>query len=449
MLAREGTAPGARVQRGGTHFQTFLKQKVPTSVPASNPSDKEAVISAWLLDQNVYEIAQFLGDETFQPDFAHMERLPSLGVDLDAVRHFLTGLGAPGPQRSQEERLVWLSQFISNIPKKLTFAIAAHTSAGGKQTSVIEWGGLTPWGAGTGVVLAMSSGGVPQGSDAGGDPLWMKQIEQHIAHGGGSTIWVRGHLLNYDLGGPGLDYNMVPLTGKKGKTAGGNDANGEHFTAVENRAKQILDDVVKGKAAAGRYVVIPEYNRPARLATGRVRGEADQLNQILRNAHQLRSAALMAQGAGVVTKQYDAAHTSRGANVPVPTPSVQDQADQLAILDLEQAGKRALGALRTAGDPLASAVDTQLDRAILEASVGGKDPDGFSPYDLLAALQGNAETWEAEDRYAPTALNVELKWTLPSAPTVAQGPVVNPIPITLPTDPAKVWFRSKKTSEIA
>ena len=449
VLARQGSVGDARVQRVGTHFQTFLKQKDPGSVPATTPASKERAISAWLLDQNVYEIAQFLGGEVSEPVFAHMEKLPSLGVTLEEVRAFLIGLNAPGPQNSPEERVAWLSQFIANIPKNLTTAISGQTGAGGQATSILDWRGLTPWGAGTGATLLMRPGGVLKGSGAGGDPVWMKQIEQHIADGGGSTIWVRGHLINYDIGGPGLDYNMVPLTGKKSKTAGGNDANGEHFNAVENRAKQIMGDVLSGAATEGRYVVTPEYNRTARAATGQVRAEATKLGQILSQEHKNRSAALMVQGPAAVSGRYNTAFTSLGAPVPVPLPDTQGQADQLAMIDLNQVGRETLAALRTAGNPIAATIDAQIDRGILQASVSGQDPDGFSLHDLFGALQGNAETWEAEDRYAPTSLKVELQWILPTALGVVQGPAINPIPVTPPTDPKKVWFRPKKNSEVA
>src|SRR5581483_11695673 len=49
--------------------------------------------------------------------------------------------------------------------------------------------------------------------------------------------YVRGHLLNRHLGGPGLDYNMVPLTGRAG-WFGANNANGAHSSEIEETVKQ-------------------------------------------------------------------------------------------------------------------------------------------------------------------------------------------------------------------
>jgi|GEM_PF-5632129 len=59
----------------------------------------------------------------------------------------------------------------------------------------------------------------------------------------GSALYIKGHLLNDNLGGVGRTYNLVPLTAEKKQLnnwTGSNDANGEHNKKVEEPIKKLL-----------------------------------------------------------------------------------------------------------------------------------------------------------------------------------------------------------------
>ncbi|BAE50710.1 hypothetical protein [Paramagnetospirillum magneticum] len=75
----------------------------------------------------------------------------------------------------------------------------------------------------------------PQGSDTNSstafDPLF-RALKDHPTPGTGTTNWVRGHLLNHDLGGTANFSNLFPLTG---------NANGEHKDEVELPIKHWID----------------------------------------------------------------------------------------------------------------------------------------------------------------------------------------------------------------
>ena len=95
--------------------------------------------------------------------------------------------------------------------------------------------------------------------------------QQHHPYSNNTTLYVRGHLLNDNIGGPGLDYNMVPITGKPAKNVGANDANGEHLHAIEVAAKDMWTAVRLGKALTATYKVTAQYGRGSRAETTTVR----------------------------------------------------------------------------------------------------------------------------------------------------------------------------------
>ncbi|MFZ6765717.1 DUF4157 domain-containing protein [Undibacterium sp. Di26W] len=57
--------------------------------------------------------------------------------------------------------------------------------------------------------------------------LWMDELKARVR----GTRVIRGHLLNHDLGGPGLPYNLFPIS---------NAANQEHSQKVEQKVKGLL-----------------------------------------------------------------------------------------------------------------------------------------------------------------------------------------------------------------
>ena len=433
------------VQRAAQHFWTYLTGKVP-NLNAANQNDKNALITAWLLDQNVYELEALLQSAYGRPNLQNEHLLGRHGLTVDDVVAFLHANGAPLP--NAQGHMAWLSGFISQMPRNLTGSIGQLTQATtGRRASVIQWQGLTSWGAGTGVSLHMLPGGIPSGSQAGGDPVWMKQVEQHHPSSGSTTLYVRGHLLNYDIGGPGLDYNMVPITGKPSKNVGGNDANGEHYTQVEAAAKTVWDNVRNGHYTEAVYEVRPNYPRPGRAETGQVRAQATLLRQILDSQVATIRNGLAQLSAQQVETQYRNVLAAHSVPVPQTLPSKADQVETLTRVQAHDLENQTLAQLRTANNPVAQAIDTQAHAGILQSSARGA-PDGETVRDLHALVAGNALTWEAEDRYIPSSMDVRLEWV--EAGTNNQGSkAVPPIPVTLSTDVANVWFRPKKTAEIA
>jgi hypothetical protein len=99
-----------------------------------------------------------------------------------------------------------------------------------------------------GCASAMSALIVPPVDDLGGSepqkatwPPWWEPNKPRSPH-----WWVRGHLLNDNLGGPGEPRNLTPITKK---------CNSQHHTLVERLLKKAAaNDWVLG------YDVVPEYD---------------------------------------------------------------------------------------------------------------------------------------------------------------------------------------------
>ncbi len=142
--------------------------------------------------------------------------------------------------------------------------------------SQITWGQTRHPGMGTSVRARLRPDAAGLGSDAGGDPAWMLNLQQRVDNGNRS-LYVRGHLLNRHLGGPGLDYNMVPLT--QSGAWGANDANGVHSRSIEETVKGmylLVDNGREDEATNLRYQVIADFNRGAR-------GQTAQIGQLTQN----------------------------------------------------------------------------------------------------------------------------------------------------------------------
>lgn len=441
-------APTATIiQRKGTHFWQYLTSKAPGLDPTQQ-SDSDLLISAWLLDQNIYELQSLLSGDA-APDFENMSKLTNAGLTLNDVAAYLNRCGAPPAIKGRELQLEFLSQFVANVPTNLTTEISNRThNAVGKQSSKIKWMGLTPWGAGTGVELHMLPGGLPQGSQPSSEPVWMKTVEQHLPAGGNTTLYVRGHLLNHNIGGPGLDYNMVPITGKPAKNVGANDANAEHLRAIEAKAKETWDEVKAGKLREALYRVVPEYNRASRPESAFVRQQATLLRQILDSAVQAIFTHYTNMQPSQLQQEFQklqgqAPVTMHGGIAPLTT---EQQAKVLAMNQTKNFEKATLAALVGANHPLAAAIVNQVNADVLNASAEGNALN-MELGELLMRVIGNAETWEAEDRYIPTQLHVALHTVDTTGNMVNVVPP--PVPVTLSTDMANVHYRPKKKNEDA
>ena len=119
--------------------------------------------------------------------------------------------------------------------------------------SVIEFGSLTSAGGATFANARILSknhveGSTPQDSA----PIWANANRRRP-----SQSFIRGHLLNHHIGGPGHNYNLTPITGN-GAGFGAGYANRMHLEAVETGVKNMIqaDKVV-------RYNVRAIYGRHA------------------------------------------------------------------------------------------------------------------------------------------------------------------------------------------
>lgn len=74
----------------------------------------------------------------------------------------------------------------------------------------------------------------PKGSEAGGQAALMDQLPTDSSAIPETTKrFIRGHLLNYDLGGPGTAFNLFPITAQ---------ANIDHYNRVEKTVKEWVND---------------------------------------------------------------------------------------------------------------------------------------------------------------------------------------------------------------
>ncbi len=431
------------VQRAG-FFDYLNKKRLPATI---TDSDKEEIAVAWLLDQNIHDLVDLLSGNVTEPVLFEAAKLKKHNVSTDDVVSYLRTKGAPSADASPSEHMAFLNGFMKTGPETLTQRIDGSIHAKtGKNASVIKWHGLTSWGAGTGVTLTMRPGGLVEGSTPKGSPVWMKRLEQHVPPNGNTTIYVQGHLLNHNIGGPGLDYNMVPLTGKPAKNVGGNDANADHLNLIEKAAKNTWDMVKGGTYQEAVYEVIPDYSRTTRPGTTQIRGEAEKLKEIRQAWIKNRMELIGKLSESDLAQFY--VHTLRSFGI-TPTPVlptkekvIQELANKLSSDDLT----KTFGVLKGQKHPVAEVIDKHIDSGILKASALGK-LDTYSINDLLYLLDENAHVWEAEDIYVPAQLKVSLQWT--DNKNKAQQHATTAVPVTLPSSPSAVGFRPKKKAEDA
>lgn len=435
---------GRRVQRKGEHFWRYVTKHVTALDPANNQTHKDALIAGWLLDQNIYDLQALLSSDQ-QVELLNAQSVAKQGFTAADAVAFLRSAGAPGPHQPADVYTEFLSNVIGTMPQKLTGYVSGEATAAGRAAvSEIKWTGLLPWGAGRGVMLRMQPGGIPAGSGPDSEPVWMKTVEQHHPSTNGTTTYVRGHLLNDNIGGPGLDYNMVPITGKQAPKVGGNDANGQHLVAIEKAAKDTWNAVAGGRLATALYAVEPKYGRTARAETGQVRAAERAMRAALDGAKAIavgRLQALTAVQLQQVWMNKTAGQVPKGYN-----PSSTEMVQMLAQAEVSAAEKQTVADLRTAANVVMAAIDAAVDSGLLDASAEG-DAGSKTLGHLYYLLTGNAETWEAEERYVPTAITVALETVALDGTKAAIGPL--DVPVKLPNDIPKLYFRPKKKAEIA
>jgi hypothetical protein len=249
----------------GRQYRDFLKKHL------DEDNEDEARISAFIMDKQIYEIDQIAGvmDQIARiPDIekrlkeaeeitdpvekeATKERLQD---EIDTIRsvaayygeqiegfgwilrndHYLGILSRVTLNKKEDEPLDYQS-----IWGMFSFGLDLLP----REESRFDWRGPKTIINGPSSVFAQfAPKGHPEGSSAEGANPWMTMLEQRRAKGG-KTVYVRGHMLNRHLGGPGLDYNMVPLTGNAG-WYGANNANAIHSAGVEELVKHLYHDLI-------------------------------------------------------------------------------------------------------------------------------------------------------------------------------------------------------------
>lgn len=158
--------------------------------------------------------------------------------------------------KEQKDSLVKAKALAAIIEKKRTLAPEDHAKLVEKSfnelsdhikilngtrahpASVIEFGGTNAHGGGVEAKASVLSAIHPQGTT----PRDFADIWQNLQHLGKGLKskreirkdwYVQGHLLNENLGGPGLRFNLTPIT---------KEANNEHKRAVETEMKRLVND---------------------------------------------------------------------------------------------------------------------------------------------------------------------------------------------------------------
>lgn len=408
--------------------------------PGIGGPQTEAQQLATLLDYNDYERREVIEKLT---------ELDGTGQRIDPVVNL--GLNA-----HLVAAIRWM-QANSPINPANSPAVAARlrtvlNSVTGTDYSSVVWGAATPWGAGTEVQATIRPGGQAQGSDAGGEPRWMLVLQQRIGKDGRS-MYCRGHLLNRHLGGPGLDYNMVPLT----QTAvwGANDANALHSDSIEQTVKEMAEKVGNGQADEVtnlQYRVRAVYGRAARPQTGQIRALQQQFSTLVQQFQRL--AAENADGRMVGIDQapdnaVDQLYQNVSQQPTVPNGPVHYPIGQFergsVIGALRQGLSRNLmnDAIQNLPLPVRTWLDTQLNPlqvlvSVLQAvsTTGNYQDDTVS--NLEAFMRENAAVWELEDQVLPVRLELHATWT-----QFGNTEVINePVPIRPPTA-LNAWFRMR------
>lgn len=244
-------------------------------------SDHElnAKVAAFLLDRQQYEVDQILDlleqwdrlpalqEKSMSMDITEEERMrckDEINTIYEVGRQYADSIKGLGVILKNEAARVKLQAMASAKPKdkSMDYVSAMDEYSGGldleeSQKTKFQLTGKTLIGGPEQVLVKFAPNGHPEGSSASGSSEWMSRLEQRRLWGA-TTLYVRGHMLNRHLGGPGLDWNMVPLTGNAG-WYGANNANAIHSSGIEELVKKLYERLRRSDSKVPGAVTALEY----------------------------------------------------------------------------------------------------------------------------------------------------------------------------------------------
>lgn len=290
--------------------------------------------------------------------------------------------------------------------------------ASGPERSAITWGPVDERGQGTRMEAILRPGGHAEGSSAGGWNPWAAVLARRADNH--STFYVRGHLLNRHLGGPGLDYNMVPLTQRS--AFGGNDANAAHskvFEEVVKRKHLQMDEEGEQVVHDLEYDVTVNGKGRPRSSTKVALKKSDELLGVI-NDFKLRSMTQKPLGYGL--KSVDELDDNTVDTLfEMQYGNLWPQGQALPTPKKREAIARLYEGHRSFETPLGS---TDEGRLLLQtllfsgwsrwlqvvcADRAGK-AELLSLDELKERIAGNRILWEREDELIPAGLTVHARW---------------------------------------
>lgn len=203
--------------------------------------------------------------------------------------------------------------------EELTEKLVDTTTAGAERR---EYDGVNSAGFGTGARVSGLRQLLPQNSPSATNDRWTNQIAKRLNRHGGSTYYVRGHLINGTFGGPGSDWrNLTPLT---------QAANNRSIQSMLRTFESPVRDAVRASGSAD-LTVRAVYGQPSRSADAqRARANATPTGEAIAQVieaeqhvpSEIQAGARITSGDGSVTNL-----TSNTANVIDTNPANYFHAD--------------------------------------------------------------------------------------------------------------------------
>lgn len=189
-----------------------------------------------------------------------LSKAKTLAATIEAARK---------PSVTQEDH----AKAVEKAFNELAEHISVLNGAKGNPASVIEYGGTDGLGGGVEAKANPLTEKHPQGTT----PRDSAQIWQDLANLGkglGISVrqkyYVQGHLLNENLGGPGMRFNLTPIT---------KAANNAHKSAVETEIKKLVNDDKEVVSYTVKALAGPPKGKNPRLKELRAKSKLNKAEQ--------------------------------------------------------------------------------------------------------------------------------------------------------------------------